>query len=58
VEPRKGLFPARIERNQTMSRTSGMKWILLLVGSTVVALQLGQCITQLLLQTYILNQVT
>jgi hypothetical protein len=35
-----------------------MKWILLLVGSTVVALQLGQCITQLLLQTYILNQVT
>jgi len=34
-----------------------VKWSLLLAGSTVAALQLGSCVAQWLLQTFILNAV-
>jgi len=40
-----------------MSKNTWMKWGLLLAGSTVAALQLGNCISRFLLQTFILNAV-
>jgi hypothetical protein len=40
-----------------MSKNTWMKWGLLLAGSSVVALQLGQCIAQALLQTLVLAAV-
>jgi hypothetical protein len=40
-----------------MSKISWVKWSLLMLGSTVFALQLGSCIAQWLLQTFILNAV-
>jgi len=40
-----------------MSKKSWMKWGLLLAGSSVAALQLGNCIAEFLLQSFILNAV-
>jgi hypothetical protein len=40
-----------------MSKKSWVKWSLLLAGSTVAALQLGNCIAEFLLQTFILRAV-
>jgi len=40
-----------------MTKNTWKKWGLLLAGSTVAALQLGQCISQFLLQTLVLNAV-
>ncbi len=40
-----------------MSKKSWVKWGLLLAGSSFAALQLGNCIAQLLLQTFILRAV-
>lgn len=42
---------------QRMSKNSWIKWGLLVAGSTVAALQLGNCIAQFLLQSFILNAV-
>jgi len=40
-----------------MSKNTWIKWGLLMAGSTVAALQLGNCIAQWALQTFILNAV-
>ena len=40
-----------------MSKNTWMKWGLLLAGSTVAAVALGNCIAQWALQTFILNAV-
>jgi hypothetical protein len=40
-----------------MSRKTLVKWSLLVAGSTVAALGLGACISDLLLQTFILRAV-
>lgn len=40
-----------------MSKKSWFKWSLLVAGSSVAALQLGNCIAQLLLETFILRAV-
>ncbi|MHC4672807.1 MAG: hypothetical protein ACYTBZ_10020 [Planctomycetota bacterium] len=40
-----------------MSKISWVKWSVLMACSTVFALQLGSCIAQWLLQTFILNAV-
>jgi hypothetical protein len=40
-----------------MSKQSWVKWGLLVAGSSFAALQLGNCIAQLLLQTFILRAV-
>jgi hypothetical protein len=40
-----------------MSKNTWVKWGLLVAGSTVAALQLGTCIAQFLLQSFILNAV-
>jgi len=40
-----------------MSKKSWFKWGLLVAGSSVAALQLGNCIAQLLLQSFILSAV-
>ena len=40
-----------------MSKNSWIKWSLLMAGSTVAALQLGNCIAQWALQTFILTAV-
>jgi hypothetical protein len=40
-----------------MLKNTWVKWGLLVVGSTVVTLQLGACISQFLLQSFILNAV-
>ncbi len=40
-----------------MSKKSWFKCGLLVAGSCVAALQLGQCISELLLQAFILNAV-
>lgn len=40
-----------------MSKMSWFKWGLLVAGSSVLTLQLGECISQLLLQTFILRAV-
>jgi len=40
-----------------MSKMNWIKWSLLVAGSSVMTLQLGECISQLLLQTFILRAV-
>jgi hypothetical protein len=40
-----------------MSKTTVLKWGLLVAGSTVATLQLGACIAHWLLQTWVLNVV-
>lgn len=40
-----------------MLKNTWVKWSLLVAGSTVAALQLGACISQFLLQSFILNAV-
>jgi hypothetical protein len=40
-----------------MSRKTLVKWSLLVAGSTVAALGLGACISDLLLQSFILRAV-
>jgi len=40
-----------------MLKNTWVKWGLLAAGSTVAALQLGACIAQWLLQSFILNAV-
>ena len=40
-----------------MLKTTWIKWSLLLAGSTVATLQLGSCIANWLLQSFILNAV-
>lgn len=40
-----------------MSKNNWVKWGLLVAGSTVATLQLGSCIAQFLLQSFILNAV-
>jgi len=40
-----------------MSKKTMVKWSLLLAGSTVAALQLGACIADYLLQTFVLRAV-
>ncbi len=40
-----------------MSKKTLVKWSLLVAGSTVAALGLGACISDLLLQTFILRSV-
>jgi len=40
-----------------MSKKSWFKWGLLVAGSSMGALQLGNCISQLLLQAFILSAV-
>ncbi len=40
-----------------MSKMSWFKWSLLVAGSSVAVLQLGNCIAQFLLQSFILNAV-
>ncbi len=44
-------------RRIIMSKNTWVKWSLLVAGSTVAALQLGSCIAQFLLQTFIQNAV-
>jgi hypothetical protein len=40
-----------------MSKKTLVKWSLLVVGSTVATLGLGACISDLLLQTFVLRAV-
>jgi hypothetical protein len=40
-----------------MSKISWVKWSLLVMGSTFFALQLGSCIANWLVQSFILNAV-
>jgi hypothetical protein len=40
-----------------MLKNTWVKWGLLVAGSTFAALQLGACISQFLLQSFILNAV-
>jgi len=40
-----------------MSKTSWVKWAVLLAGSGYLLANLGTCISQFLLQTFILNAV-
>jgi len=40
-----------------MLKNTWVKWGLLVAGSTVAALQLGSCIANFLLQSFILNAV-
>lgn len=50
----KGLHP---KRRRMMSKKSWFKWSLLIAGSSVAALQLGSCIANLLLETFVLSAV-
>jgi hypothetical protein len=40
-----------------MSKMTWMKWGLVFAGSTVAALNLGACLTDFLLQTFVLSAV-